>query len=136
MEEFPQSVSNLTEASSNLYELVKGGNLQVDPNEALEMAIGPAVAIETTHGWRIAKEKTSHKIDVVVALAQAELATVQGGQRAGIPQDATISATFFPIAIWEYIGRPQSSIDWVAGKESDPDDLGLQQTPRMGASRK
>jgi hypothetical protein len=38
------------------------------------------VAIETSRGWRIAKEKISHKIDVVVALAQAALGAVQGGQ--------------------------------------------------------
>ena len=33
-----------------------------------------------TRGWRIAKEKQSHKIDVVVALAQAALGAVKQGQ--------------------------------------------------------
>ena len=32
-----------------------------------------AVAAETTRGWRIAKDKQSHRIDVVVALAMAAL---------------------------------------------------------------
>jgi hypothetical protein len=36
-----------------------------------------SVAIETSRGWRIAKEKASHKIDVVVALAQSALGAVQ-----------------------------------------------------------
>ena len=38
------------------------------------------MALETSRGWRIAKEKTTHKIDVVVALAMAALGAVQGGQ--------------------------------------------------------
>ena len=40
-----------------------------------------AVAIETTRGWRIAKDKASHKIDIVVALAQAAYAAVQKGEQ-------------------------------------------------------
>jgi phage terminase large subunit-like protein len=80
MVEFAQSVSNLTEASSNLYELVKGRNLIVYPDAELHLAITRCVALETSRGWRIAKEKTSHKIDVVVALAMAALGAVRGGQ--------------------------------------------------------
>lgn len=77
MVEFPQSVPNLTEASTNLYELVKGRNLVAYVDPALRLAIHRAVAIETTRGWRIAKEKQAHKIDVVVALAQAALGAVK-----------------------------------------------------------
>jgi phage terminase large subunit-like protein len=77
MIEFAQSVPNLTEASSNLYELIKGRNLIIYPDEAVRLAISRCVALETTRGWRIAKEKTSHKIDVIVALAQAALGAVQ-----------------------------------------------------------
>lgn len=44
-----------------------------------------AVALETSRGWRIAKEKVSHKIDFVVALAQAALGAVQAqGMSPGI----------------------------------------------------
>ncbi|MGO8916849.1 MAG: hypothetical protein ACLQJR_13170 [Stellaceae bacterium] len=39
------------------------------------------MAIETARGWRIAKEKASHKIDVVVALAQAALGAVLQGRQ-------------------------------------------------------
>jgi hypothetical protein len=61
MEEFAQSVPNLTEASTNLYELIKSGNLVIYPDAAIRLAIQRAVAVETSRGWRIAKEKQSHK---------------------------------------------------------------------------
>ncbi|MGA2264291.1 MAG: terminase TerL endonuclease subunit [Acidobacteriota bacterium] len=76
MTEFPQSVPNLTEASNNLYELIKSHNLVAYPDEQIRLAISRAVAVETSRGWRITKEKASHKIDVVVALAQACLGAV------------------------------------------------------------
>jgi phage terminase large subunit-like protein len=76
MVEFPQTMGNLTEASSNLYELVKFTNLVLYRDEAMRMAVQRSVAIESPRGWRIAKEKASHKIDVIVALAQAALGAV------------------------------------------------------------
>jgi phage terminase large subunit-like protein len=79
MIEFPQTVGNLTGASQNLFELIKSGNLIVYPDEQVRLALARSIAIETPRGWRIAKEKQSHKIDVVVALAQAALGAVQGG---------------------------------------------------------
>ena len=80
MVEFPQSVPNLTEASSNLYELIKGRNLVVYADDSVRLGVSRAVAVETTRGWRITKEKASHKIDVVVALAMAAHACVQRPQ--------------------------------------------------------
>jgi hypothetical protein len=44
----------------------------------MRLAISRAVAIETPRGWKISKEKQSHKIDVVVALAMACHAAVEG----------------------------------------------------------
>lgn len=78
----PQSVPNLTESSTNLYELFKGRNLALYEDGDLRLAISRAVALETSRGWRITKEKQSHKIDVVVALAMAALGAVQQGQEA------------------------------------------------------
>jgi phage terminase large subunit-like protein len=78
IEEYPQSVPNLTAASQNLYELINSGGLVVYPDEAMRLAVSRAIAIETSRGWRIAKEKQSHKIDVVVALAMSALAAVRG----------------------------------------------------------
>ena len=78
IDEFPQSAANLTTASQNLFELIQGQNLVVYPDAGMRLAISRAVAIETTRGWRITKEKQGHKIDVVVALAMAAHAAVQG----------------------------------------------------------
>jgi hypothetical protein len=78
IEEFPQSVPNLTEASQNLFELIKGRNLVVYPDDAMRLAISRAVAVESSRGWRIAKEKQAHRIDVVIALGMAALAAVKG----------------------------------------------------------
>jgi phage terminase large subunit-like protein len=71
MEEFPQTTGNLTAASQNLFELIAGKNLIAYPDAAIRLAVSRAVAIESPRGWRITKEKQSHKIDVVVALAMA-----------------------------------------------------------------
>jgi phage terminase large subunit-like protein len=76
MEEFPQSVPNLTEASTNLYELIKGRNLALYPDEQIRLAVSRAIALETSRGWKISKEKAAHKIDIVVALGMAAHAAV------------------------------------------------------------
>ncbi len=81
MVEFPQSVPNITEASTNLYELIRGQNLTTYPDKAFRLAVQRAVAVEMPRGWKITKEKTSHKIDCVVALGMAALGAVQGGIR-------------------------------------------------------
>ena len=47
----------------------------------MRLAVSRCVALETSRGWRIAKEKASHKIDVVVALAMASLGAVLNGQK-------------------------------------------------------
>ncbi len=90
MEEFPQSPANLTAASQNLFELIQGQNLLAYPDAAIRLAISRAVAIETPRGWRITKDKQWHKIDVVVALAMAALAAVQGQGESGY--DTTYAA--------------------------------------------
>src|SRR5262249_59401951 len=79
MEEYPQSVPNLTQSSQALYELIEARNLWVYPNQAIRLAITRAVAVETTRGWRIAKDKQSHKIDVVVAMAMSAKAALDSG---------------------------------------------------------
>jgi phage terminase large subunit-like protein len=81
MVEFPQSVPNLTESSTNLYEIIKGRNLVVHQDTELRLAVSRAVALETSRGWRITKEKASHKIDVVVALAMAALGRCSKARR-------------------------------------------------------
>ena len=81
MVEYPQTVDRLTDSSTALYDLVKGRNLVAYPDAEMRLAVSRAVAKETTRGWRIAKEKVSHKIDVVVALAMAAHAAVEAQRR-------------------------------------------------------
>jgi phage terminase large subunit-like protein len=117
MIEFPQSVPNLTESSTNLFELIKGQNLSVYADDDIRLAISRCVALETTRGWRIAKEKTSHKIDVIVALAMAALGAVQQGQ----------APTKF-----EYRTAPQPQIDVYGSGTSGGRDLSPSELERRG----
>ena len=71
-------MDRLTAMSSNLYDLIKGRNIVTYPDEDIRLAVSRAVAVENPRGWRIAKTKASHKIDVVIALAMACLAFVKG----------------------------------------------------------
>jgi len=79
MREFPQSVPNLTAMGSMLHELVKGGRIVVYPDDLMRLAVSRTVAKETPRGLQLTKEKTSHKIDVVIALAMAALFAVEQG---------------------------------------------------------
>jgi phage terminase large subunit-like protein len=83
MREYPQTVSNLTAIGNNLYELIRGRSLVTYSDADMRLAISRAIGIETPRGFRIAKEKTSHKIDTVVALAMAALAAVREGDGSG-----------------------------------------------------
>ena len=47
MVEFPQTPPNLTEASSNLYDLIKGRNLAAYPDADIRLSVSRAVALET-----------------------------------------------------------------------------------------
>jgi phage terminase large subunit-like protein len=80
MQEYTQTTDHLTAMGSNLFELIKGGNLVLYPDDAIKLALNRAVAKETPCGWKITKEKISHKIDVVIAMAMAALAAVEHGQ--------------------------------------------------------
>src|SRR5262249_38622158 len=99
MREFPQTVGNLTEIGSNLYELIRGRGLAVYRNAAVRLAVSRAIAIETPRGWRIAKEKAAHKIDVVVALAMAAHAAIQGSRVPEVSLAMPIVAGGMPHAV-------------------------------------
>ena len=75
--EFAQTQANLTAASQNLFDLIQERRLVLYPDVGMRLAISRTVALEKPRGWRIDKEKQSHKIDVVVALAMAAYAAVQ-----------------------------------------------------------
>jgi phage terminase large subunit-like protein len=91
MREVPQTPNTLTEIGTNLLDLIKGHSLVAYPDAALRLAISRAVAVETPRGWKISKDKASHKIDVVVALAMAAHAAVQGSR---VPAEPNIHVPF------------------------------------------
>jgi hypothetical protein len=108
MVEFAQTMGNLTEASSNLYERIKGRNLVAYPDDMLRLAIQRSIAVENSRGWRITKEKASHKIDVVVALAQAALGAVQA---LAAPQPIVIPPAAMAAARRSSPGRQRQLLD-------------------------
>jgi len=73
MEEFPQTVGNLTEMGQDLYDLVEYGNIVLYQCKDLRQEAACAVAKETDRGLRIVKEKSSQKIDQIISLAMASL---------------------------------------------------------------
>src|SRR5207302_5085149 len=63
MREFPQTSANLTTAGQTLYELVKSRALVMYPDAELRTHALNSVAVDSGRGWRLAKEKSSRKID-------------------------------------------------------------------------
>ena len=83
IEEFPQTVPNLTAATQNLFDLIQSRQLVLYPDAAMRLAISRAIITESSRGWKLDKLKQSHKIDVVVALSMACLAAVRGQGKPG-----------------------------------------------------
>ncbi|MBU1206451.1 MAG: terminase family protein [Proteobacteria bacterium] len=71
MQEYPQTVGNLTDIGQALYDAVKHRTLRLYADNELRREASFAVGKETPRGMRIVKEKASHKIDAIVALAMA-----------------------------------------------------------------
>ena len=64
-------------AGCSVFDLLKGKTITFYSDDDVRLAMSRCVAFETTRGWRIAKEKASHHIDIVVALAMAAHAVVE-----------------------------------------------------------
>jgi phage terminase large subunit-like protein len=77
MVEFPQTSGNLTEAGQTLWDLVRNRHLRLYRDDELRRHALNAVAIETPRGWRLAKDKSSMKIDGAAALSFACLDAVE-----------------------------------------------------------
>lgn len=76
--EYPQTVSNLTRMAEAIYEAVKSRTLVVYPSAELREHALNAVVVDSGRGIRLAKDKTSKKIDGLVALAMATIAAIAG----------------------------------------------------------
>lgn len=59
-----------------LFDLLTGKNLVFYASDELRQQALSTIAIENPRGWRIAKEKTSKKIDAIVALTMACVAAM------------------------------------------------------------
>jgi hypothetical protein len=104
MVEYAQSVAHITESSNNLYDLIQSRNLSVYPDAAMRLAVSRAVAVESGRGWKITKEKSAHKVDVVVALGMAALgaAKQEGRFRTKI---RPLFGSASPLAAWRARGE-------------------------------
>lgn len=91
MVELPQT-SRRTEADQALYDAVLGKRLRHFDHHELNEHIRNAVAIESVRGWRLAKERTSRKIDAAVALSMAHFAALQ--ELKSIPAASLIADPF------------------------------------------
>jgi phage terminase large subunit-like protein len=80
MKEYVQTQGSLTLITVNLFELIRAGNLVVYPDDQISQAVSQAVVKESANGLRLAKEKASHRIDILVALAMAAYQAVQQSQ--------------------------------------------------------
>jgi hypothetical protein len=66
----------------NLYELIRSRGIVAYPDDEIRLAVSRTISKETPRGYMLTKEKASHKIDVVIALAMAAQACVSEGQHA------------------------------------------------------
>ena len=78
MEEYPQTSANLTEMGQNLYDLVEYGNIILYLCKDLRFEASCSIAKETGRGLKIMKEKSTQKIDQIIALAIAALEASKG----------------------------------------------------------
>jgi hypothetical protein len=78
IEEYPQTIPNLTASTSGLFDLIQSRSLVLYPDAGMRLAVSRAVVTESSRGWKLDKLKQAHKIDVVVALSMACLAAVRG----------------------------------------------------------
>ena len=79
VEEYNQTLNNLTEATEALSSVLTTG-IRLYNAPDLRQHVLNAVSVETPRGIRLAKQKTSNKIDGAVALSFAVLAAVQNGK--------------------------------------------------------
>jgi len=80
VEEFPQTIGNTTKMGMALFEALKGRTLRVYPSDELREQAVHTVAVDSAQGFRLAKERTSTKVDAIVALSMALHAAIRGGR--------------------------------------------------------
>ncbi len=74
--EYPQTTAGTTRMGQTLFELLTGRNLRLYAADELRAHALHTVAIQHPRGWRLAKDKASHPIDAITALALALVAAI------------------------------------------------------------
>jgi len=103
MEELPQTTGR-TAADQALYDAIIGKSLAHYNDPVLNEHVKNAVAIESARGYRLAKEKTTKKIDAAVALSMAHYglsAVLQEPAGEIINFDVDVYRPKRPASIWE-----------------------------------
>ena len=79
IEPMAQSTPTLTAIGTNLYDLLKSKRIVFYPDDDIRLAMSRTVAVEipSRSAWKLTKEKASHHVDIIVALAMAAHAVVE-----------------------------------------------------------
>jgi phage terminase large subunit-like protein len=113
--EFPQSPPHLTRMAQALFELLTGHNLALYDAPELRAHALNAVCVESSRGLRLAKEKSSRKIDGLVALAMAAVAALDTPRAEPSPFPPSGTPGPSRIAAFGWDGTPVgrlSRVDW------------------------
>jgi hypothetical protein len=78
-EEFAQTTGNCTRMGQALFDLLTGHNLILYPSDEFRAQALNTVSVDSSRGWRIAKERSSAKIDSIAALAMACVGALDEG---------------------------------------------------------
>ena len=78
IEEYPQTLPNLTAATSNLFDLISARSLVLYPDAQMRLAISHAIITESSRGWKLDKMKQAHKM----AASRATIRVARGSMAA------------------------------------------------------
>jgi len=93
------------DADQALYTAILGGNIQHYNDPILNEHVKNAVAVETPRGFRLAKEKTSLKIDAAVALSMANWGALEANRRGSGIAEVGPSVYDYDQAEWDEFRR-------------------------------
>lgn len=114
--ELPQS-SGRVESDQALFDTVVAHRLRHYGDPELSAAVRNAVALETSRGLRLAKEKTSLKIDAAVALAMGLYGAREKMQRRGAEPVVIIDDPWdYEPGAGEFLKLPDGGLQFIPGK--------------------
>jgi hypothetical protein len=99
-----------------LFDLLNERNLKLYPAADLRQQALSTVGIETARGTRIGKDKTSKKIDAIVALAMACVSAIDYGQTTGLFVGVDLATKHDSARSWRSSGlkKAQLSVSVIA----------------------